>query len=167
MIEIRALRRPYSYRAKMETTMKKKVALIFAATILSLVGCKQSQDQVPEPTAAQQQVAFAAYDQLRDGEYEQFLTQLEPELQQYFQDNQRVMKKFSKSIPKDAERSRTLMTKKIEQQANQGKQYKISYEIAYPKNLVQYDVSFDAVANSATTTQQPKIRNLNIQVFGE
>ena len=59
------------------------------------------------------------------------------------------------------------MTKKIEQQANQGKQYKISYEIAYPKNLVQYDVSFDAVANSATTTQQPKIRNLNIQVFGE
>ncbi len=167
MIEIRALRRPYSYRAKMETTMKKKVALIFAATMLSLVGCKQSQDQVPEPTAAQQQVAFAAYDQLRDGEYEQFLTHLEPELQQYFQDNQRVMKKFSKSIPKDAERSRTLMTKKIEQQANQSKQYKISYEIAYPKNLVQYDVSFDAVANSATTTQQPKIRNLNIQVFGE
>jgi hypothetical protein len=37
----------------------------------------------------------------------------------------------------------------------------VSYEIAYPKNLVQYDVSFDQ-PNGST-----KIRNFNIQVFGE
>ena len=43
------------------------------------------------------------------------------------------MKKFTSAIPKDTECSRTLMTKKIEQQANHSQQYKVSYEIAYPK----------------------------------
>ena len=95
------------------------------------------------------------------------MTHLEPELQQYFQENQRVMKKFTSAIPKDTERSRTLMIKKIEQQANHSQQYKVSYEIAYHKNLVQYDVSFDEGTNALTATNQPKIRNLNIQVFGE
>ena len=89
------------------------------------------------------------------------MTHLEPELQQYFQENQRVMKKFTSAIPKDTECSRTLMTKKIEQQANHSQQYKVSYEIAYPENLVQYDVSFDKPNGSN------KIRNFNIQVFGE
>ena len=95
------------------------------------------------------------------------MTHLEPELQQYFQENQRVMKKFTSAIPKDTECCRTLMTKKIEQQANHSQQYKVSYEIAYPKNLVQYDVSFDEGTNALTATNQPKIRNLNIQVYGE
>lgn len=147
--------------------MTMKIQCAICATILGLAGCSRVQDNVPEPTAAQQQVAFAAYTELKEGQYEQFLTHLEPELQQYFQDNQRVMKKFSSAIPKDAERSRTLMTKKIEQQANHRQHYKVSYEIAYPKNLVQYDVSFDEGTNALTATNQPKIRNLNIQVFGE
>ena len=95
------------------------------------------------------------------------MTHLEPKLQQYIQDNQRVMKKFSSAIPEDAERSRTLMTNKIEQQANYSHQYKGSYQIAYPISLVQYDVSFDEGTNALTATNQPKIRNLNIQVFGE
>ena len=98
--------------------MTMKIQCAICATILGLAGCSRVQDNVPEPTAAQQQVAFAAYTELKEGQYEQFLTHLEPELQQYFQDNQRVMKKFSSAIPEDAERSRTLMTKKIEQQAN-------------------------------------------------
>ena len=147
--------------------MTMKIQCAICATILSLAGCSRVQDNVPEPTAAQQQVAFAAYTELKEGQYEQFLTHLEPELQQYFQDNQRVMKKFTSAIPKDAERSRTLMIKKIEQQANHSQQYKVSYEIAYPKNLVQYDVSFDEGINALTAKNQPKIRNLNIQVFGE
>lgn len=147
--------------------MTMKIRCVICATILSLAGCGQVQDNVPEPTEAQQQVAFSAYTDLQKGQYEQFLSHLEPELQQYFQENQRVMKKFTSAIPKDTERSRTLMIKKIEHQANHSQQYKVSYEIAYPKNLVQYDVSFDEGINALTAKNQPKIRNLNIQVFGE
>ncbi len=92
--------------------MTMKIRCGICATIFSLAGCGQVQDNVPEPTAAQQQVAFSAYTDLQKGQYEQFLSHLEPELQQYFQENQRVMKKFTSAIPKDAERSRTLMIKK-------------------------------------------------------
>lgn len=72
--------------------MTMKIRCVICATILSLVGCGQVQDNVPEPTEAQQQVAFSAYTDLQKGQYEQFLSHLEPELQQYFQENQRVMK---------------------------------------------------------------------------
>ncbi|QOW53455.1 MULTISPECIES: DUF3887 domain-containing protein [Acinetobacter] len=134
-------------------------------SVLALAGCDQLgqkvMDAIPNPSPQQEQVAQAAYDNLRDGEFEQFLNHLEPELKSHFQDNQKVMKRFAKVIPKGEYKSRTLMTKSIETGSNQPGQYKISYEYAYLKNLVQYDVSFDQPGGSS------KIRNLNIQVFGE
>lgn len=57
--------------------MTMKIQCAICATILSLAGCSRVQDNVPEPTAAQQQVAFAAYTELKEGQYEQFLTHLE------------------------------------------------------------------------------------------
>lgn len=74
--------------------MTMKIRCVICATILSLAGCGQVQDNVPEPTEAQQQVAFSAYTDLQKGQYEQFLSHLEPELQQYFQENQRVSGKI-------------------------------------------------------------------------
>ncbi len=53
------------------------------------------------------------------------------------------------------------MTKEIEEATNQPGQIRSANEIAYPENLVQYDVSFDK-PNGIN-----KIRNFNIQVFGE
>jgi len=82
-------------------------------------------------------------------------------LQTQFKDNEKLMKRFSRSIPQGEYKSKTLMTKEIEEATNQLGQYKVSYEIAYPENLVQYDVSFDKPNGSN------KIRNFNIQVFGE
>jgi len=82
-------------------------------------------------------------------------------LQTQFKDNEKLMKRFSRSIPQGEYKSKTLMTKEIEEATNQPGQYKVSYEIAYPENLVQYDVSFDKPNGSN------KIRNFNIQVFGE
>ena len=71
------------------------------------------------------------------------------------------MKRFSRWIPQGEYKSKSLRTKQIEEATNQPSQYKVSYEIAYPNNLVQYDVSFDKPNGS------DKIRNFNIQVFGE
>src|SRR5690606_36650222 len=113
------------------------------------------------PSPEQEQAAQLAYEDLRDGKYDEFLEQLEPQLQTQYKDNEKLMKLFSRSIPKGAYKSKTLMTKQIEEAANQPGQYNISYEIAYPNNLVQYDVSFDQPNGSN------KIRNINIQVFGE
>ncbi len=147
--------------------MTMKIRCAICATIFSLAGCGQVQDNVPEPTAAQQQVAFSAYTDLQKGQYEQFLTHLEPELQQYFQDNQRVMKKFTSAIPKDAERSRTLMIKKLSSKPITVSNTKSAMKLPILKTWMQYDVSFDEGTNALTATNQPKIRNLNIQVFGE
>lgn len=135
--------------------MKSKLLLI--GSICSLLGCQQTQP-VADPSAAQQQSAHSAYIDLRDGKFDAFMQHLEPELQTHFQSNEKLMRKFSKAIPEGEYKSHTLMTKQVDEA---GKQYKVSYEYAYPKNLVQYDVSFDQAGGST------KIRNLNIQVFGE
>lgn len=138
--------------------MKTKLMLLAAAVTLS--GCN-SMDNIPNPSPEQEKAAQLAYEDLRDGKYEEFLDQLEPQLQTQFKDNEKLMKRFSRSIPQGEYKSKTLMTKEIEEATNQPGQYKVSYEIAYPENLVQYDVSFDK-PNGGN-----KIRNFNIQVFGE
>ncbi len=138
--------------------MKTKLMLLAAAVALS--GCN-SMDNIPNPSPEQEKAAQLAYEDLRDGKYEEFLDQLEPQLQIQFKDNEKLMKRFSRSIPQGEYKSKTLMTKEIEEATNQPGQYKVSYEIAYPENLVQYDVSFDKPNGSN------KIRNFNIQVFGE
>jgi len=139
--------------------MKTRLMLLTAAIALS--GCNNAMDSMPDPSPEQEKAAQVAYEDLRDGKYDEFLAQLEPKLQAEFQNNEKIMKRFSRSIPQGEYKSKTLMTKEIEEATNQPGQYKVSYEIAYPENLVQYDVSFDQ-PNGST-----KIRNFNIQVFGE
>ncbi|ANF82197.1 DUF3887 domain-containing protein [Acinetobacter sp. NCu2D-2] len=131
---------------------------IYAAG-LALAACNPMKD-IPNPSSAQEKAAEVAYNDLRDGKFVEFLQHLEPELQAYLQDNEKIMKKFSHQIPKGAYKSKALMVKEITKSTSSPVQYRVSYEIAYPKNLVQYDVSFDK-PNGST-----KIRNFNIQVFG-
>lgn len=132
--------------------------LSLMSTALLLAACSGTAE-IADPSAAQAQAADQAFADLRDGKYEVFLNHLEPKLQAHFQDNPKILKKFSASIPKQAYLDKKIMTKNLEQDNGQS-QYKISYELKYPKNLVQYDVSFDAPNGSA------KISNFNIQVFG-
>lgn len=131
------------------------------ASVIALNGCSNNNmKDVPNPSVAQEQAAETAYADLRDGKFDDFLNHLEPELQTHFQDNAKIMKKFSHQIPKGEYKSKTIMIKEIQESTDQPNQYRVSYEISYPKNLVQYDVSFDKPNGSS------KIRNFNIQVFG-
>jgi hypothetical protein len=133
-----------------------KTQLWACAAVLGFVGCTQQPD-LPDPNAAQVQAADAAYQDLSQRDFEGFIEHLDPALQTYFAENPKVLRKFASSIPKDQIKSKTLMSKQMQSET----EYKVSYEIAYPKNLVQYDVSFDQPNGSA------KINNINIQVFGE
>ena len=133
-----------------------KTQLWACAAVLGFVGCTQQPD-LPDPNAAQVQAADAAYQDLSQRDFEGFIEHLDPALQTYFAENPKVLRKFASSIPKDQIKSKTLMSKQMQSET----EYKVSYEIAYPKNLVQYDVSFDQPNGSA------KINNINIQVFRE
>ena len=138
--------------------MQSKLWLL--TSVLALSACDNSMKDIPDPSAAQAQAAEVAYNDLRDGKFEDFLAHLEPELQTHFKENEKIMKKFSHQIPKGEYKSKTLLIKQVQESTAEPSQFKVSYEIAYPKNLVQYDVSFDK-PNGNT-----KIRNFNIQVFG-
>ena len=154
----RALRRPFLQTLLEMTMMKTK--LMSLAGLALLAGCSTT-EQVADPSTAQTQAAEIAYNDLRDGNYEEFLSYLDPKLQQYFQENQKTMKKFSHSIPEGEYKSKTLMVKTFVEKSGQPSEYKVSYEIAYPNNLVQYDVSFDKPNGSS------KIQNFYIRVYGE
>lgn len=138
--------------------MQKTLCLLGSAFLLS--ACNGSGDDIPDPSPEQAKAAEVAYIDLRDGKYDDFLAHLAPELQSYFKENEKTMKKFSREIPKDDYKSKTLMVKKIDEGSDATGQYKVSYEIAYPKNLVQYDVSFDQPNGRA------EIQNFNIRVYG-
>ena len=109
-----------------------------------------------DPSLEQTTAAEVAYQDLRKGHFDEFLNHLDPKLQSHFQENPKLMQKFSRVIPQGDYKSKTLMVKSFDQRS----EFKVSYEIAYPGNLVQYDVSFDK-PNGST-----KIHNLNIRVFG-
>lgn len=130
-------------------------------SFLLLTACASPNNELPNPSQAQEKAAFEAYTDLQNSDYDAFLLHLDPNLQSYFKENEKVMRKFSHSIPNEAYKSKTLMTKKIETDASGVEQYKVSYEITYPKNLVQYDVSFDRAQGDST------IKNFNVRVFGE
>lgn len=138
-----------------------QVKLCLLTSVLVLTGCGGSKNDIPDPSAAQTLAAEAAYNDLRDKKYEAFLNHLDPTLQAQFKDNEKLMKKFSYAIPDGEYKSKTLMVKKIEQPENKPAEFKVSYEIAYNGNLVQYDVSFDQ-PNGST-----EIKNFNIRVFGQ
>ena len=101
----RALRRPFLQTLLEMTMMKTK--LMSLAGLALLAGCSTN-EQVADPSTAQTQAAEIAYNDLRDGKYEEFLSYLDPKLQQYFQENQKTMKKFSHSIPEGEYKSKTL-----------------------------------------------------------
>ncbi len=132
----------------------KKICLWFA-TVAVLSGCNMS-SSVPDPSPNQDKIAQATYDLLRQGQLEAANQNFEPQLQQYFAQNQKQMKKFSHVLPKTDYKTKKIVAKNIDQNM-----YTVSYEYAYDGNLVQYNVSFDRPQGSE------KIRNLDIQVFGK
>lgn len=132
-----------------------KTQLLACGAVLALAGC--GQQDLADPSPAQAQAAEAAYQDLSQRDFEKFVQHLDPKLQAHFTENPKLLKKFASSIPKETIKYKKIMSKSM---PNAG-EYKVSYEIAYPKNLVQYDVSFDKPSGSE------KITNINIQVFGE
>lgn len=135
------------------------------ASILALGGCDkighQAMNAIPDPSPEQEQVAQAAYDDLRAQNFTQLMTKLEPELQARFTANEKQMHKFARGLPKENYKTKKIVSKNMVQVTNQPSKYTVTYEYAYDKNLVQYDVSFDKAGGSS------KIRDLNVAVFGE
>ncbi|MGL3043665.1 DUF3887 domain-containing protein, partial [Acinetobacter pecorum] len=83
-----------------------KTKLISLTAVLALTGCN-SMENIPNPSTKQEKAAQLAYEDLRDGKYDEFLDQLEPQLQAYFKDNEKLMKRFSRSIPQGEYKSKT------------------------------------------------------------
>ena len=58
-------------------------------------------------------------------------------------------------------KTKKIVAKNIVKATKQPSKYTVTYEYAYDKNLVQYDVSFDKAGGSN------QIRDLSVAVFGE
>ena len=54
-----------------------KIKLMLLAVALALSGCN-SMENIPNPSPEQEKAAQLAYEDLRDGKYDEFLDQLEP-----------------------------------------------------------------------------------------
>ena len=141
--------------------MKIKYALW--ASLLALGGCeKLSQGtDIPEPSTEQSQVAQQAYDDLRSQNFDHLMKNFEPELQARYKGNEKAMQKFARGLPQENYKTKKIVSKKFLNEPNQASKYTVTYEYAYDKNLVQYDVSFDKPNGSA------KIRDISVSVFGE
>ena len=141
--------------------MKAKIVLLGCAVVMS--GCGQiGKTPIADPSAEQAQVAQAVYDQLREGNLEKLYPYFEPELKAKFMQNEKELRKFTRTIPKQDYTRKNIVSKHIETSTEKPSLYTVTYEYGYSnKNLVQYDVSFDKPAGSS------KIRNLNLSVFGE
>ncbi len=142
-----------------------KVKILLLSSLFALAGCdklgQKAMDAIPNPSPAQEQVAVGAYNDLRDKNFDEFLTYLEPELQAEFNKDTKTLRKFSYVLPKSELKHKKIVSKKIEKSTDKPSLYTVTYEYSYDKNLVQYDVSFDK-PNGST-----KIRKLNVAVFGE
>lgn len=141
--------------------MKAKIVLLGCAMLMS--GCGQiGKNAIADPSVEQAQVAQAVYDQLREGNLEKLYPYFEPELTAKFMQNEKELRKFARSIPKQEYTRKNIVSKHFETATGQPSLYTLTYEYGYSnKNLVQYDVSFDKPAGSS------KIRKLNLSVFGE
>lgn len=142
-----------------------KVKILLLSSLLALAGCDKLghkvMDSIPNPSPAQEQVAADAYNDLRDKNFDQFFTYLEPELKADFEQNKKMLNKFASSLPKEALKHKKIVSKQIDKSTDKPSLYTVTYEYSYDKNLVQYDVSFDKPDGST------KIRKLNVSVFGE
>ena len=143
-----------------------KANFLFLGCIIALSGCDQigqkALNAIPDPSAEQTVVAQAAYDQLREGNFEKLYTYFEPELKAKFEQNEKELRKFARGIPKQDYSRKNIVAKHIEKSTEKPSLYTVTYEYGYTnKNLVQYDVSFDKPVGSN------KIRDFNISVFGE
>lgn len=143
--------------------LKRNYALL--ASVLALSGCdklgQQAMNALPDPSASQAQAAQGAYDDLRAQNFDQLMTRLEPELQAKFDGNEKQMHKFARGLPKAEYKTKKIVAKNMVKSTGQPSKYTVTYEYAYEKNLVQYDVSFDQAGGS------DKIRDLSVSVFGE
>jgi ABC-2 type transport system permease protein len=91
----------------------------------------------------------------------QLYTYFEPELQREFKTHEKDMRKFAKSIPKQAITTQKIVSKHIEKSTEKPSLYAVTYEYAYSnKNLVQYDVGFDKAGGST------KIRSFDVKLYG-
>jgi len=142
-----------------------KIKLVALSTVIFLASCdqigKNALNSVPDPSVEQEQVAQTAYDHLRHSEFELLTENFAPELKAKFNENGKELKKFARALPKEDYKSKKIVAKHFEEGKSQPSQYKVSYEYAYPKNLVQYDISFDQAGGST------KIQDINVQIFGE
>ncbi|WP_180065022.1 DUF3887 domain-containing protein [Acinetobacter sp. YH16037] len=143
-----------------------KANFLLLGCVIALSGCDQigqkALNAIPDPSAEQTEVAQAAYDQLREGNFEKLYTYFEPELKAKFEQNEKELRKFAQGIPKQDYSRKNIVAKHIEKSTEKPSLYTVTYEYGYTnKNLVQYDVSFDKPAGSN------KIRDFNISVFGE
>ena len=134
-------------------------------SLLALSGCDQigqkALNAIPDPSQEQAQVAQAAYDEWRTGNFDQLYTYFEPELKAKFVQNEKELRKFARGIPNQEYSRKNIVAKHIEKATDKPTLYTVTYEYGYTnKNLVQYDVSFDKPAGSS------KIRDFNISVFG-
>ncbi|MGQ9372429.1 DUF3887 domain-containing protein [Acinetobacter tandoii] len=141
--------------------MKMKYAIL--ASVLAFSGCDKlgQQANIPDPSPQQVQAAQEAYDDLRAQNFDQLMTHFEPELQARYQGNQKDMQKFARGLPQENYKTKKIVSKKLLNESNQPSKYTVTYEYAYDKNLVQYDVSFDKPDGSS------KIRDISVSVFGE
>ena len=142
-----------------------KANFLLLGCIIALSGCDQigqkALNAIPDPSQEQAQVAQAAYDELRAGNFDQLYTYFEPELKAKFVQNEKELRKFARGIPNQEYSRKNIVAKHIEKATDKPSLYIVTYEYGYTnKNLVQYDVSFDKPAGSS------KIRDFNISVFG-
>jgi hypothetical protein len=78
-----------------------------------------------------------------------------------FKTHEKDMRKFAKSIPKQAITTQKIVSKHIEKSTEKPSLYAVTYEYAYSnKNLVQYDVGFDKAGGST------KIRSFDVKLYG-
>ncbi|WP_291390132.1 DUF3887 domain-containing protein, partial [Acinetobacter sp.] len=110
---------------------------------------------------AQEKAAQQAYQAFTQGDFPQLYTYFEPELQRKFKTHEKDMRKFAKSIPKQAITTQKIVSKHIEKSTEKPSLYAVTYEYAYSnKNLVQYDVGFDKAGGST------KIRSFDVKLYG-
>lgn len=142
-----------------------KIKLLALTSVLFLASCdeigKKAMDALPNPSPEQEQVAQITYDHLRHSEFDLLTENFEPELKEKFENNGKEFKKFAHALPKEEYKTKKIVAKNIQKSTEKPSTYTVSYEYAYPKNLVQYDVSFDKAGGST------KIRDINVQIFGE
>ena len=92
-----------------------KAKLLVLSCALALTACdklgQQALDSIPNPSPAQEKAAQQAYQAFTQGDFPQLYTYFEPELQREFKIHEKDMRKFAKSIPKQAITTQKIVSK--------------------------------------------------------